>query len=145
MGKIGVSEAILTKKGQLDHSEWEIIRNHPIIGQQIVQSINSLFDVGSVVRYHHERIDGAGYPDGLKGTDIPLESRIIAVADAYDAMTSTRSYREPFTTSAALAELRRVAGTQLDSEIVEAFCRIIQNEYPQTEPASIKNEQIVNC
>lgn len=131
VGKIGVSENILNKKGSLEDSEWEMIRNHPVIGQNIIQGIDFLFDVGSVVRYHHERYDGMGYPERIAGKAIPLESRIIAVADTYDAMTSNRSYRKGLSSSEALVELRRVAGTQLDPQIVEAFCRIVQEENPQ--------------
>ncbi|MDA8440855.1 MAG: HD domain-containing protein, partial [Peptococcaceae bacterium] len=88
VGKIGVSEAILNKEGKLLDDEWEIIRNHPSIGQQIVKDIKFLYDIDRGVRYHHERYDGRGYPDGLAGEAIPLEARIIAVADSYDAMTS---------------------------------------------------------
>lgn len=131
VGKIGVSENILNKKGSLEDSEWEMIRNHPVIGQNIIQGIDFLFDVGSVVRYHHERYDGMGYPERIAGEAIPLESRIIAVADTYDAMTSDRSYRKGLSSCEALVELRRVAGTQLDPQIVEAFCRIVQEENPQ--------------
>lgn len=145
VGKIGVSEQILNKKEKLCDAEWELIRNHPVIGQNIVQSIDFLFDVGSTVRYHHERFDGSGYPDGIKGTDIPLESRIIAVADTYDAMTSSRSYRNALSPAEALTELRRVAGSQLDPEIVEAFCIIIQRENPQIQPSPIKDVQLANC
>lgn len=145
VGKIGVSEQILNKKEKLNEAEWELIRNHPVIGQNIVQSIDFLFDVGSTVRYHHERFDGSGYPDGIKGTDIPLESRIIAVADTYDAMTSSRSYREVLSPAEALTELRRVAGSQLDPQIVEAFCIIIQRENPQVQPSPIKEVQLANC
>jgi len=131
IGKIGVSENILNKKGQLEDSEWDIIRNHPIIGQNIIQGIDFLFDVGSVVRYHHERYDGTGYPERIAGEAIPLESRIIAVADTYDAMTSSRSYRKEIPPEEALVELRRVAGSQLDPQIVQAFCQIVQDENPQ--------------
>lgn len=131
VGKIGVSENILNKKGQLEDSEWDIIRNHPIIGQNIIQGIDFLFDVGSVVRYHHERYDGTGYPERIAGEAIPIESRIIAVADTYDAMTSSRSYRKEIPPEEALVELRRVAGSQLDPQIVKAFCQIVQDENPQ--------------
>lgn len=131
VGKIGVSENILNKKGQLEDSEWEMIRNHPVIGQNIIKGIDFLFDVGSAVRYHHERYDGTGYPEGIVGEAIPLESRIIAVADTYDAMTSDRSYRKGLNSNEALVELKRVAGTQLDPKIVQVFCSIVQEESPQ--------------
>ncbi len=128
VGKIGVSEIILNKEGKLLDSEWEVIRSHPVMGQTIIKSIKFLFDIGLVVRHHHERIDGNGYPDGIKGIEIPLESRIIAVADTYDAITSDRSYRKGSTHDEAIAELKRVAGTQLDPEIVEIFCKVVTNE-----------------
>ncbi|HBW38867.1 HD-GYP domain-containing protein [Desulfosporosinus sp. BICA1-9] len=128
VGKIGVSETILNKEGKLLDSEWEAIRSHPVIGQTIIKSIKFLFDIGQVVRHHHERFDGDGYPDGLKGGEIPLESRIIAVADTYDAITSDRSYREGSTHDEAIAELRRVAGSQLDPKIVEIFCKVVTSK-----------------
>ncbi|ACL18526.1 HD-GYP domain-containing protein [Desulfitobacterium hafniense] len=144
VGKIGVSETILNKKGKLDDAEWKFICNHPVIGQNIIQSIDFLFDVGSAVRFHHERFDGAGYPDGIKGKDIPQESRIIAVADTYDAMTSSRSYRQALSSSEAIAELRRVAGSQLDPEVVEAFCRVIQKENQMEKLSPITDMPIAN-
>ncbi len=124
VGKIGVSEFILNKKEKLLDSEWESIRNHPVIGQEIIKKIKIMYDIGQVTRHHHERYDGKGYPDGLKGEKIPLESRIIAVADTYDAMTSNRSYRNAKTHEEAVAELCRVAGTQLDPSLVEIFCNV---------------------
>lgn len=128
VGKIGVSEIILNKEGKLLDSEWEAIRSHPIMGQTIIKSIKFLFDIGQVVRHHHERYDGNGYPDRIKGEEIPLESRIIAVADTYDAITSDRSYRKGSTHNEAIIELRRVAGSQLDPEIVEIFCKAVTSE-----------------
>ncbi|AGA68021.1 putative domain HDIG-containing protein [Desulfitobacterium dichloroeliminans LMG P-21439] len=145
VGKIGVSEDILNKKGQLTESEWTIIRNHSAIGEQIVHSIDFLFDVSSTVRSHHERFDGNGYPDRIKGKDIPLESRIIALADAYDAMTSSRSYRESLSPAEALIELRRVSGSQLDPDVVVAFDNIMQRENPQEQQSPRKDVQIVKC
>ncbi|MBP1759927.1 MAG: hypothetical protein H6Q63_844, partial [Firmicutes bacterium] len=128
VGKIGVSENILNKEGKLLDSEWEVIRSHPVIGQTIIKSIKFLFDIGQVVRHHHESFDGNGYPDRIKGVEIPLESRIIAVADTYDAITSDRSYRKGSTHDEAILELRRVAGSQLDPEIVEIFCKVVTSE-----------------
>ncbi|GAB6153179.1 HD-GYP domain-containing protein [Desulfosporosinus burensis] len=128
VGKIGVSEIILNKEGKLLDSEWESIRSHPVMGQTIIKSIKFLFDIGQVVRHHHERFDGNGYPDGIKGTEIPLESRIIAVADTYDAITSDRSYRKGSTHDEAIAELRKVAGSQLDPAMVEIFCKVVTSE-----------------
>lgn len=128
VGKIGVSEIILNKEGKLLDSEWEAIRSHPVMGQTIIKSIKFLFDIGQVVRHHHERFDGNGYPDRIKGIEIPLESRIIAVADTYDAITSDRSYRKGSTHDEAIEELKRVAGSQLDPEIVEIFCKAVTSE-----------------
>ena len=128
VGKIGVSEFILNKKDKLLDSEWESIRNHPVIGEEIIKKIKFMYDIGQVTRHHHERYDGRGYPDGLNGETIPLESRIIAVADTYDAMTSNRSYRNAKTHEEAVAELCRVAGTQLDPKLVEIFCTVVSVE-----------------
>jgi putative nucleotidyltransferase with HDIG domain len=128
VGKIGVSEYILNKKEKLLDSEWESIRNHPVIGQEIIKKIKIMYDIGRVTRHHHERYDGKGYPDGLQGEKIPLEARIIAVADTYDAITSNRSYRNAKTHEEAIAELRRVAGTQLDPKLVEIFCKVTAEE-----------------
>jgi len=128
VGKIGVSEIILNKEGKLLDAEWEAVRSHPVIGQTIIKGIKFLFDIGEVVRHHHERYDGKGYPDGIKGIEIPLESRIIAVADTYDAITSDRSYRKGGTHDEAIEELKRVAGAQLDPELVEVFCKVVTNE-----------------
>ncbi|HWQ88994.1 MAG TPA: HD domain-containing phosphohydrolase, partial [Desulfitobacteriaceae bacterium] len=128
VGKIGVSEFILNKKEKLLDAEWESIRNHPVIGQEIIKKIKIMYDIGQVTRHHHERYDGKGYPDGLRGETIPLESRIIAVADTYDAMTSNRSYRNAKTHEEAVAELCRVAGTQLDPKLVEIFCKVASEE-----------------
>lgn len=141
VGKIGVSEGILNKEEKLLDSEWEAIRNHPVIGETIIKNIKFLFDIGSVVRHHHERFDGKGYPDGLKGKNIPLESRIIAVADTYDAITSDRSYRKGRTYDEALTELKRVAGSQLDPALVEVFCRVVTRELA-TRVLSTKRVQI---
>ncbi|MDR3602442.1 MAG: HD domain-containing protein [Desulfosporosinus sp.] len=131
VGKIGVSETILNKEEKLLDSEWEAIRSHPVIGQTIIKGIKFLFDIGLVVRHHHERYDGKGYPDGIPGEEIPLESRIIAIADTYDAITSDRSYRQGSTHDEAIQELQRVAGSQLDPELVELFCKVVTNELVQ--------------
>lgn len=128
VGKIGVSELILNKEDKLLDSEWEAIRSHPVMGQTIIKGIKFLFDIGDVVRHHHERYDGKGYPDGIKGEEIPLESRIIAVADTYDAITTDRSYRKGSTHDEAISEIKRVAGSQLDPEIVEVFCKVVTSE-----------------
>src|SRR5579884_2269070 len=121
IGKIGIQDAILRKAGPLSPEEWEHMRTHPIIGTQILRGITFLEPVIPYVRHHHERYDGKGYPEGLAGEDIPIGGRLIAVADAFDAMTSSRPYRPAMCAEAALAELRSSAGTQLDPKIVDAF------------------------
>jgi len=141
IGKIGVSENILNKPGTLVAEEWDVIKDHPSIGQNIIKNIKFLFDVGPIVRYHHERWDGSGYPDGLKGEEIPLESRIIAVADTYDAMTSDRSYRKGRDKQTALVELRTIAGTQLDPMLVEVFCKILEAQLAEEEKAGIADSE----
>jgi response regulator RpfG family c-di-GMP phosphodiesterase len=121
VGKIGIDEKILRKSEQLDDKEWAVIRNHPTIGGSIIRPIKFLPKGDRVIRHHHERFDGHGYPDGLSGEDIPLYSRIIAVADAFDAMTTLRPYRETLKTEDAIAELRRCSGGQFDPRLVSLF------------------------
>ena len=118
IGKIKVPEAILQKSGKLSDAEWEVIKNHPVYGSQMLEPIEQLTDSLPAVRHHHERYDGGGYPAGLKGEDIPLGARVIAVADTFDALTSDRCYRPRFDSSQALDILREVAGTQLDPGVV---------------------------
>jgi diguanylate cyclase (GGDEF)-like protein/putative nucleotidyltransferase with HDIG domain len=120
IGKLGISDAILHKPGALDDDEWREIRRHPEIGALILEHAN-LPDIAAWVRAHHERVDGAGYPDGLAGSAIPAEARVLAVADAYEAMTADRPYRRSLAPHAAEAELRRMAGTQFDREVVDAL------------------------
>lgn len=123
IGKTAIPAAILNKPGPLDEQEWEFMRRHPLIGERIALAAPVLASSAALIRSSHERVDGAGYPDGLVGDRIPLGSRIIAVCDAFDAMTSERPYRGPVGIGAALEELRRCAGTQFDANIVDAFCR----------------------
>ena len=118
IGKLAVPDDILHKPGPLSDSDWNLIRQHTIIGQRILSASPALRRVGEIVRATHERWDGTGYPDQLAAEDIPLAARVIAVCDAFDAMTATRAYRPPLTVSEALAELRRCSGTQFDPEIV---------------------------
>lgn len=121
IGKIGVPDNILRKPDRLTDEEFEIIKKHPITGYNILSSIEGLEDILDGIKYHHERFDGRGYPEGLKGKDIPLIARIIAIADTLDAMTSDRPYRKGFPFEYALEELKNVKGTQLDPEIVDVF------------------------
>jgi HD-GYP domain-containing protein (c-di-GMP phosphodiesterase class II) len=122
IGKIAVPDAVLNKPGPLSPDEWELMRRHTLIGERIVAAAPTLAHVANLIRSSHERHDGTGYPDGLTGDVIPLGSRVIAICDAYDAMTSDRPYAETLTPEAAVEELRRCAGTQFDPVVVEAFC-----------------------
>jgi HD-GYP domain-containing protein (c-di-GMP phosphodiesterase class II) len=121
IGKIGIEEKILRKPSKLTDHEWEQVKNHAALGGSIIKPIKFLQEGEKIVRHHHEWYDGSGYPDGLKGNAIPLFSRIIAVADAFDAMTSVRPYRENLGVYTALDELRRFSGKQFDPGIVELF------------------------
>ena len=121
IGKIAVDESILNKKGKLDQKEWEAIRRHPEIGWKILSAAGELGEFASIVLAHHERIDGRGYPQGLTGEQIPLAARMIAIADAFDAMTATRSYKEAIGENEAASELKRCAGTQFDKHLAQVF------------------------
>jgi diguanylate cyclase (GGDEF)-like protein len=121
VGKVGIPDAILEKPADLDSTEWELMHQHTILGERILNAAPALRPVARIVRSTHERWDGAGYPDGLGGADIPLAARIIAVCDAYDAMTTDRAYCPAIGHEAACEELRDVAGSQFDPEVVDAF------------------------
>lgn len=121
IGKIGIHEYLLNKPGRLTAEEMDEVRRHPEIGYRILSSVNDMADIAESVLSHHERWDGGGYPRGLTGMEIPLHARIIAIADAYDAMTSERSYRSPMTAQEAAAELMRHSGTQFDPDLVPVF------------------------
>jgi response regulator RpfG family c-di-GMP phosphodiesterase len=122
IGKIGMREAVLHKPGTLTDEEFRQITEHPALGERMLQPLaQESPDVLRIVRSHHERLDGRGFPDGLRGEKIPIEARIVAVADAFDAMTTERPYRDARPPVDAVEELRRVAGTQLDPAAVEAF------------------------
>jgi len=124
IGKIGVPEEILNKPGRLDAQEFDIIKSHPVIGEQILQPLEFLAEIRPVVRHHHERWDGRGYPDGLKTTDIPRSAAMLAIVDAFDAMTSTRPYRNGLPREQAHSILLEGAGTQWDPELVQVFGRL---------------------
>jgi diguanylate cyclase (GGDEF)-like protein len=124
IGKLGIPDAILQKPGALDEDEWQEMRRHPEIGARILEHAN-LGDIADWVRAHHERIDGRGYPAGLAGAAIPAEARVLAVADAYEAMTADRPYRGRLGPDAAEAELRRAAGSQFDADVVDALLEAI--------------------
>jgi diguanylate cyclase (GGDEF)-like protein/putative nucleotidyltransferase with HDIG domain len=121
IGKVGIPDEILHKSGPLDEHEWELMRQHPVIGERILRAIPGLGGVARIVRHEHERWDGAGYPDGLVGDQTPVGSRIILACDAYHAMTSDRPYRKATSHAEAMEELTRSAGTQLDPEVVQAL------------------------
>jgi diguanylate cyclase (GGDEF)-like protein/putative nucleotidyltransferase with HDIG domain len=127
VGKIAVPDSVLRKPGPLTDEEWDEMRKHPEIGAMILDGAD-LRDISSWVRAHHERPDGRGYPSGLSGRDIPLEARILAVADAYEAMVSDRVYRPGMAAAEARAELRRYAGTQFDERVVEVFCTALEQQ-----------------
>jgi diguanylate cyclase (GGDEF)-like protein/PAS domain S-box-containing protein/putative nucleotidyltransferase with HDIG domain len=124
IGKIGVEDHILNKDSSLLPEEWSEIRKHPEAGWRILNAVNEFSELSEVILAHHERWDGKGYPSGIKGSAIPVESRILAIADAYDAMTSHRSYRKAINKDEALAEIVRCSGTQFDPEMVEVFQKI---------------------
>jgi putative nucleotidyltransferase with HDIG domain len=121
IGKIGIDPQKINKPGRLTEEEMAMFRSHPSIGRRILEPIKFLEEIIPSVYYHHEKYDGSGYPEGLRGKDIPLGARIVAVADTYDAMTSTRAYRKALSHATAAAELKRCAGTQFDADIVDAF------------------------
>ena len=125
IGKIGVPESVLRKPGALDAEEWIAMRRHPLVGAQIVGPFETLAGVDLLIRHHHERLDGRGYPDGLRGDDIPLGCRIIAVADVWDALTSDRPYRTAWPPDRAMACLRAQAGTELDARAVATFAELL--------------------
>jgi diguanylate cyclase (GGDEF)-like protein len=132
VGKIAVPDAILDKPGPLDPVEWSFMRRHPLIGERILLAAPALRPVARLVRSSHERWDGGGYPDGLRADEIPLGARIVAVCDAFDAMTTQRPYRQPMPEGEAIAELQRCAGTQFDPMVVDAFCRVLARESDAT-------------
>jgi HD-GYP domain-containing protein (c-di-GMP phosphodiesterase class II) len=133
IGKMAVPDAILDKPGPLDEDEWAFMRRHTLIGESILSASPALVPVAKIVRASHERFDGAGYPDGKAGNEIPLGARIVAVCDAYDAMTSDRSYRSAMSREAAIEELRRASGAQFDPAVVEAFISAIGSPLPTEE------------
>jgi len=128
IGKLGIRESILNKKEKLTDEEWEVIKKHPVIGEDILKPILFTKDMLSIVRAHHERYDGTGYPDKLKGDDIHIFSSILSVADAYDAMTSHRAYRRALSKKSAIEELKANSGTQFNPKVVEAFLKILDEE-----------------
>jgi putative nucleotidyltransferase with HDIG domain len=125
LGKFVFPDAILKGEGKLSDEDWEIVKSHPAQGARLVSQIDGYGPVAEIILAHHERIDGTGYPHGIRGEEIPKLARMISVADTYDVMTARDSYREPVPSEVALAELRRVAGSQLDAEYVELFAELL--------------------
>jgi diguanylate cyclase (GGDEF) domain len=134
VGKVAVPEAILDKPGPLSSAEWRTVVQHPRIGQVILEHAAALRDAVPIILHHHERFAGHGYPYGLRANEIPLGARIVAIADAYDAMTHDRPYKRAISHAAAIAELRQHAGTQFDPELVTLFCDLYTNEAPHPDP-----------
>jgi putative nucleotidyltransferase with HDIG domain len=127
IGKIGIHDEILNKASRLTQEEYQEIMRHPAIGAEIISKVNFLSDITTIVKHHHERYDGKGYPDGLSGEDIPIEAAILTIADSYDAMTSDRPYRTAMTPEEALSELQKNAGTQFHPDLVKVFVSIIDH------------------
>jgi HD-GYP domain-containing protein (c-di-GMP phosphodiesterase class II) len=127
IGRVSISDMILLKPGPLSELETEIIRTHPLVGAQILDALEFPWSVKPAVRYHHERLDGSGYPEGLMGEEIPLGARVLAVADVMAAMTAGRPYRPAQADEEALAELTANAGTKYDPDVVAALERVMKN------------------
>lgn len=129
IGKIGVPDRILRKPGPLTPDEWEIMRQHPVVGHELIQEIDFLDGAADIVLAHHERFDGSGYPFGLEGEDIPLGARIFAIADAVETITSRRAYKEPERFTTAREEVLRCSGTHFDPALVDVFRSIPLDEF----------------
>jgi putative nucleotidyltransferase with HDIG domain len=130
IGKIGTYDYLLDKPERLNDKEFEVVKKHPVSTVRILRHIDEFSDILPVIRHHHERIDGKGYPDGLKGEDIPMGARILHVADSYDSMTSDRPYRPAPGKEYAISEFIKHRGTQFDPRVVDAFLKILKKEEP---------------
>jgi putative two-component system response regulator len=137
IGKIGIPDSILLKPGPLTVEEFEIMKQHVFTGEEIARPLHSAHDLLPIIRHHHERIDGTGYPDGLAGEAIPINARIVAICDAFDAMISDRPYRRGLTHANALATLVAGAGTQWDAQMVTLFQTIVMEPVPAPEAAAL--------
>ena len=138
IGKIGIPDTILLKKSNLTEAEYNEIKKHPSIGKQIISNATIFRDIVPIVYYHHERYDGTGYPTHTKGKDIPFLARVVAVADAFDAMTSRRSYRDELDFEFVKDTIRKCRGIQFDPEVVDAFLRVLDNNFDKIK--EIKNK-----
>jgi diguanylate cyclase (GGDEF)-like protein/putative nucleotidyltransferase with HDIG domain len=143
IGRISISDRVFNKKGRLTKEDWDAIKVHPRLGANIISNIPKLAPSMNSILYHHERWDGTGYPEGLKGEEIPLEARILAIADSFEAMTSARPYRPALSIQEVITELRQGAGLQFDPKLVEVFIDIVESGLPKTAPASqdVSSEQ----
>ena len=128
IGKLGIPDSILNKPGKLTNEEYQVMKNHTVIGGNILKDMSMLKDIDLGAKYHHERYDGKGYPDGLKGEQIPYIARIISVADAFDAMTSDRVYRKHLDSIIVINELEKGKSTQFDPVIADAMLSLIKSE-----------------
>src|SRR5262249_27757496 len=132
IGKIGVPDHVLLKKAQLGRAEFVQVEKHPELGWLALKNIDDFKPIGLIVLHHHERMDGSGYPNGLKGDQIPLGSRIIAVADSYDALTTNRPYRTARTKQQAFEELLRCSNSQFDAKVLDAFFTAMNTKRPSS-------------
>ena len=141
VGKVAVPQDILDKPAALTSTEWRTVVQHPRIGQVILEQAAALKDAVPIILHHHERYSGHGYPFGLRGNDIPLGARIVAIADAYDAMTHDRPYKRAMSHDEAIKELRRHAGTQFDPELVTLFCDLFAAHAPIAGPERPRDDR----
>jgi putative nucleotidyltransferase with HDIG domain len=140
IGKIGVPDDLLNRPGQLSKEEMERVQNHVVVGASMIEMLGEMHPIVPLIRHHHECYDGSGYPDGLKGEEIPLISRIIAVADMYDAMTSDRPYRKRRTHQFAVDEILSVSGIKIDPRVAEAFLTVLKEVVPGAENTTTATE-----
>lgn len=146
IGKFAFPDRILLAAGRLDDRDYALVRDHPVNGADLVRTVQGMEEIASVILAHHERIDGKGYPYGLAGAEIPALARMISVGDVYDVMTARDTYRTPVSSAEAIAELRRVAGSQLDADFVELFIEILEGEqiaFTHTEPSDFEAELVI--
>ena len=124
IGKVGIPDVILNKVGPLDDKEFALIKQHTLTGYKIIKKVRSFSEISDIILYHHERVDGLGYPEGLSGQEISLATKIVSIADSFDAMTSKRPYRQSLTTTESLKELKRCAGKQFEEGLVDVFIKL---------------------
>lgn len=130
LGKLWVPPRVLRKPGPLTERQWQVMRRHPVLAGDVLAGLPGMDEVKDAVLHHHERFDGRGYPHGLKGDEIPLAARVLAVTDAFDAMTTDRPYRRAMPVERAIRELVRNAGTQFDPDIVDVFLQVLREQPP---------------